>query len=151
MPATAPVGGLADEFDAYLISTGSAFRDLFLANCAPSSSPRKARSGTAPALPSFAKRRGGSGQVRRCRQMATAPVFAPVKGRREPKTPISDSFLEELARDGELFENALHLGQSDQTLTLLWFDDDQLSAPAPARKQWDEDTYRLPKLDGVLP
>ncbi|WP_157788374.1 hypothetical protein [Bradyrhizobium japonicum] len=63
----------------------------------------------------------------------------------------SDSFLEELARDGRLFENALHLGQRDQTLTLLWFDDEQLSAPAPARKQWDEDAYRLRKLDGVLP
>ncbi|MGY3618081.1 C-terminal helicase domain-containing protein [Bradyrhizobium sp. USDA 10063] len=31
------------------------------------------------------------------------------------------------------------------------FDDEQLSAPTPERKQWDEDSYRLRELDGVLP
>ena len=54
-------------------------------------------------------------------------------------------------RDGVLIEDTLHLGQWDQTLTLLWFDDEELASPAPERKQWDEDSYRLRELDGVLP
>jgi hypothetical protein len=62
-----------------------------------------------------------------------------------------DSWFENWAPDGALFEDALHLGQWDQTLTLLWFDDEHLAAPAPKRKQWDEDAYRLRELDGILP
>ncbi len=59
--------------------------------------------------------------------------------------PVNQWF-EDWQRGGVLIEDTRHLGQWDQTLTLLWFDDEQLAPPAPERKQWDEDTYRLRSL-----
>jgi hypothetical protein len=47
--------------------------------------------------------------------------------------------------------DTLHLGQWDQSLTLLWFDDEELPPPQTERKRWDEETYGLRELDGVLP
>ncbi|MET4719933.1 hypothetical protein ABIF63_004039 [Bradyrhizobium japonicum] len=150
MPATAPVGGLADEFDAYLISTGLRFATFSRELCAfVVSEGGKVRYSARSAQLCEAK-----GWIRPGPPLPTDGYSARVRAGERPsgaEDANSDSFLEELARDGELFENALHLGQRDQTLTLLWFDDEQLSAPAPARKQWDEHTDRLRKLDGVLP
>jgi hypothetical protein len=43
----------------------------------------------------------------------------------------------------------MHLGQWDQTLTLLWFDDEELPPTTPERKRWEEETYGLRELDGI--
>ncbi|MDA9393088.1 hypothetical protein WN73_21460 [Bradyrhizobium sp. CCBAU 45394] len=48
------------------------------------------------------------------------------------------------------FEESRHLGQWDQTLTLLWFDDEELAPQAPEYKRWDEENYGLRELDEVL-
>ncbi|WFU71426.1 hypothetical protein [Bradyrhizobium sp. CB2312] len=50
-----------------------------------------------------------------------------------------DARFEDWERDGALIEDTRHLGQWDQTLILLWFDDEESVPPAPERKQWDED------------
>jgi hypothetical protein len=67
----------------------------------------------------------------------------------EPAEP--DQWFEDWERDGSLFEDARHLGAWDQTLTLLWFEDEDLPPPRPERKQWEEETYGLRELDGELP
>jgi len=54
-------------------------------------------------------------------------------------------------RDGVLYEDSRHLGQWDQTLAFLWFDDDDLPPPAHERKGWEEQTHGLSELDGVPP
>jgi hypothetical protein len=36
-------------------------------------------------------------------------------------------------------------------LTLLWFDEEGLPPAASERKRWNEETYGLRELDGILP
>ncbi len=146
----AAISELADEFDASLMSTGSRFatfsRELcaFVLSegskvryCARSASLRDTKAWIRPGslLPedSFSARvRAGAIQ--------TGPEEA------EP-----DQWFDDWERDGSLYEDVRHLGQWDQTLTLLWFDDQDLPPLPAARKRWEEETYGLRELDGNLP
>jgi hypothetical protein len=144
------ISDLADEFDASLIATGSRFatfsRDLcaFVLSeggkvrySARSTSLRDARAWIKPGslLPSASY----STRVRRG-ERASGPEEA------EPT-----EWFDDWERDGTLYEDVRHLGEWDQTLTLLWFDDENLPAPRAERKSWEEQTYGLRELDGVLP
>ena len=62
-----------------------------------------------------------------------------------------DLWFEDWERDGVLVEDARHLAQWDQTLTLLWFDEEDLPPPRAQRDRWEEETYGLRELDGNLP
>jgi hypothetical protein len=148
--AMAAIGSLADEFDASLISTGSRFATFSRELCAfVVSEGGKVRYSARSTLLREAK-----GWIRPGSPLPTDSYSARVRSGEKPsgvEDAEPDLWFEDWARDGALFEDALHLGQWDQTLTLLWFDDDRLAAPAPERKQWDEDSYTLCELDGVLP
>ncbi len=54
------------------------------------------------------------------------------------------------SRGGTLLEEARHLPQWDQTLTLLWFEDEELPAPEHATRE-EEEEQGLAELDGTLP
>lgn len=62
----------------------------------------------------------------------------------------SDVWFPDWDREGTLYEDARHLTQWDQTLALLWFEDDDLP-PREGRAKWEEESYGLRELDGVLP
>ena len=146
----ASIGALADEFEASLISTGSRFATFSGEICA------------------FVLSEGG--RVRYCARSARlrdAKVWIkpgsplPVdsysarvrigENSSGPEEAEPDQWFDDWQRDGLLYEDARHLGQWDQTLTLLWFDDEGLAPPASEPKRWDEETYGLRELDGILP
>jgi Zn-dependent peptidase ImmA (M78 family) len=62
----------------------------------------------------------------------------------------ADNWLHDWEGGGTLVEEARHLGQWDQTLTLLWFDDAETEPPRRVRREEAED-LALRELDGVLP
>lgn len=146
----AAISELADDFDASLISTGSRFATFSRQLCAfvlsedgkvrysaRSTSLRSERAWIRPGttLPTeslSARARAGA--------LLTGPEEA------EPS-----EWFEDWERDGALYEDVRHLEQWDQTLTLLWFDDEDLPPPPIQRKRWEEDDYLLRELDGNLP
>jgi hypothetical protein len=67
-----------------------------------------------------------------------------------PEEAEPKQWFEDWECDGSLYEDARHFGHWDQTLTLLWFDDEELVATAE-RKRWDEEKHGMRELDGVLP
>ncbi|MFG1204538.1 ImmA/IrrE family metallo-endopeptidase [Xanthobacter aminoxidans] len=146
----AAISGLADEFDASLTSTGSRFatfsrelcafvlsEDGKVRYCARSTSLRDAKAWVRIGmdLPSDSY----SARVR-----AGVAVSGPEEA--EP-----DQWFEDWERDGVFYEDVRHLGAWDQTLTLLWFDDEDLPPPRSERKRWEEETFGLRELDGELP
>lgn len=140
---------LAAIFDASTMATGSrfaAFSSLPCAfvlseagkvrYCSRSTSLRDARAWIAPgaALPdgSLSKRiRDGSTES-------------------GPLEVAADVWFSDCDLDATLYEDARHLTQWDQTLTLLWFDDDTPVPPRQGRERWENETYGLRELDGVL-
>jgi hypothetical protein len=62
-----------------------------------------------------------------------------------------DQWFEDWERDGSLYEDVRYLNQWDQTLTLLWFDDDELPPATAQRPRWEEESQGLRELDGILP
>lgn len=67
---------------------------------------------------------------------------------RRPVDPTE--WFDDWDRGGTLFEEARYLHQWNQTLSLLWFEDEQLSSKAD--KDSEEDTDAVCKeLDGILP
>jgi hypothetical protein len=61
----------------------------------------------------------------------------------------ADMWLADWKRGGDLLEQARHLAKWDQTLTLLWFEDEEAPAPRPASRE-EEDESGLKELDGQL-
>lgn len=61
-------------------------------------------------------------------------------------------WFEDWARGGTLFEEAQYLSQWDQTLSLLWFEEDRL--PSGSNSEWEHDEDSDPycsELSGDLP
>ena len=146
----ASISSLAEDFDASLISTGSRFATFSAGLCAFVIS----EGGKVRYSARSARLREAKGWIQPGSTLALDSLSARVRageGRSGPEEAEPEQWFEGWERDGSLYEDARHLGQWDQTLTLLWFDDEELSAPAPERKPWDEDAYRLRELDGVLP
>ena len=133
----AAIGDLADEFDASLISTASRFA-TFSASCAPSSSPRAAKSVIARAR--HASRRQGLDQAGSAFAAThTAPAYGPARPRRAPRKPSPTSG----SRIGT--GRCALRGRSPprpvgSDADLLWFDDDDLPPPRAERKRWGEST-----------
>lgn len=63
----------------------------------------------------------------------------------------ADLWFDGWRRGGSLLEEALHLNQWDQTLSLLWFADEEIPALDTDSGEPQEDEPLLRELDGVLP
>ncbi|MBT9446692.1 MAG: ImmA/IrrE family metallo-endopeptidase [Hyphomonadaceae bacterium] len=143
------IGELADEFDASLLATGSRFATFSRDPCAfvvseggkvryssRSAALRDAKAWIRPGME--VPRDSYSGRMR-AGELPSAPEAA------EPS-----QWFEGWDGDGSLYEDAKHHSQWDQTLTLLWFDDDVLAAPTEKPTMSDDD-FLLRELDGNLP
>jgi hypothetical protein len=146
----ASISALADEFDASLISTGSRFATFSGELCAFVLS----EGGRVRYSARSAHLRDAKAWIKPGSLLSADSYSARVRAGERlsgPEEAEPEQWFEGWERDGSLYEDARHLGQWDQTLTLLWFDDEELPPPASERKRWDEETYGLRELDGVLP
>lgn len=146
----AAISELADEFDASLISTGSRFATFSGELCAFVLS----EGGKVRYSARSASLRDAKAWIKLGSSLPADSLSERIRGGAFPTGPEEaepDQWFEDWERDGSLYEDALHIAQWDQTLTLLWFDDDDLPPSVAGRKQWEEQTYGLRELDGVLP
>lgn len=63
----------------------------------------------------------------------------------------ADIWFSDWFRGGILLEEARHLGRFDQTLTLLWFEDEEVLPKTGANSDDQDEEMGLKELDGVLP
>ena len=63
----------------------------------------------------------------------------------------ADVWFSNWERGGTLLEDARHLGAWDQTVALLWFEDEEMPAPRRDRREREEEEFGLAELDGILP
>lgn len=63
----------------------------------------------------------------------------------------ADRWLARWSRGGVLLEEARHLDDWDQTLTLLWFEDEEVPESRPNDSERRDEEAALEELDGVLP
>jgi len=146
----ATIAKLADDFDASLISTGSRFASFSSDLCAFVLS----EGGKVRYCARSAGLRGTGGWIRPGAALPSSCLSDRARGGHRPmgsEDADPDQWFEDWDRDGSLYEDAIHLDQYDQTLTLLWFDDEDLPPPTSNRRQWEEETQGLRELDGVLP
>ena len=54
-------------------------------------------------------------------------------------------------RGGVLLEDARHLAKWDQTVSLLWFEDEEVPPLGRDRRKREEEEFGLAELDGILP
>ena len=146
----AAISQLADEFDASFMSTGSRFATFSRELCAFVLS----EGGKVRYSSRSASLRDAKAWIRSGRDLPSDSYSARVRAGFPPSGPEEadpEQWFEDWDRDGSLYEDVRQLGQWDQTLTLLWFDDEDLPPPQPERARWEEETYGLRELDGNLP
>ena len=68
-----------------------------------------------------------------------------------PEEIAADIWFSDWDRGGALLEDARHLAQWDQTIALIWFEDEEVPAPEQDRHKRQEEEFGLAELDGVLP
>ena len=69
-----------------------------------------------------------------------------------PEETAADLWFSSWDRGGTLLEDARHLQQWNQTIALLWFEDEELPPPSTDRSQAGEEGEQgLAELDGILP
>jgi len=144
------VSDLAEEFDASLISTGSRFATFSREMCAfvLSEEGQVRYSARSPQL------RDAKGWVKSGMRLPDGSYSARLRSGERPTGPEDAEAAEWFAdwnRDGALQEDAIHISQWDQTLTLLWFDGDDVPPPRVDHGRWEEENTGLRELDGVLP
>lgn len=146
----AAISELSDEFDASLISTGSRFATFSREPCAfvLSEGGKVRYSSRSTSL------RNAKAWIKPGTNLPTDSYSARARAG-SPPSAAEDAdpgqWFEAWDGDGSLYEDVRHLGQWDQTLTLLWFDEEDLAPPAAETKRWSEDDYLLRELDGNLP
>ena len=146
----ASIGSLADEFDASLIATASRFATFSGELCAFVVS----EGGRVRYHARSASLRAARGWIKIGAPLPTDSYSARLRAGETctvPEEAEPDQWFEDWERDGSLFEDSRHFAQWDQTLTLLWFNDEELPPPKPGRRRWDQNTNGLRELDGVLP
>jgi hypothetical protein len=63
----------------------------------------------------------------------------------------ADTWFSNWDRGGVLLEDARHLAHWDQTVALIWFEDEEVPALEPDRHRREEEEPGLAELEGVLP
>lgn len=147
----AAVDAFAGDFVASTIATGSRFATLANAPCAfvlseqgrvrYASRSRALREANAWVQPRLALPKGSVAErVRAGGGTCDGPEEIP-----------ADIWFSDWDRGGILLEDARHLAQWDQTLALLWFEDEEVPAPEQDRHKREEEETGLAELDGILP
>jgi len=68
-----------------------------------------------------------------------------------PEEIMADLWFNDWDRGGVLLEDARYLQRWDQTLSLIWFGDDEEVPPPKRSPREEEEEFGLRELDGVLP
>lgn len=146
----ATVDGLAKDFVASTMATGSRFATLVGAPCAfvlseqgkvrYASRSRALREANAWVQPRLALPKGSVSE--RLRAGGTCDG---------PEEIDADIWFSNWDRGGVLLENARHLAQWDQTVALIWFEDEEVPAPQKDQHKREQEESGLAELDGVLP
>lgn len=69
-----------------------------------------------------------------------------------PEETSADLWFSSWDRGGTVLEDARHFPHWDQTVALLWFDDEELPTPSTERnREREEEEQGLAELDGALP
>ena len=146
----AAISMLAEEFDASLISTGSRFATFSRELCAFVLS----EGGKVRYSARSASLRDAKAWIKPGSSLPTDSYSARVRAGEIPAGPEEaepDQWFEDWERNGSLYEDVRHFDQWDQTVALLWFEDEDLPPPAAEPKRWEEETHGLRELDGTLP
>jgi Zn-dependent peptidase ImmA (M78 family) len=146
----AAVDALAGRFEASVVATGSRFATMTTYPCAFVLAERgKVR---------FSSR---SAKMREAKAWIPNRVDLPdgsfAKRRREGEVGIGPDevdpgiWFEDWDRDDTFFEDARHVAKYDQTIALLWFEEEDLPPAGIDHRQREEDEFGLAELDGILP
>jgi hypothetical protein len=145
----ASISELAKRFEASLTATGSRFATVVDAPCAfvlaeegkvrypaRSTALRDAKAWISPGSPLPA---GSLSEKLRAGIECSGP-----------EKIAADRWFDNWARGGELLEDARYFRPWDQTLALIWFEDEEVPSP-PRSLREEEEEVGLRELDGVLP
>lgn len=141
---------LAREFDASLIATASRFASYSREPCVFILS----EAGKVRFSIRSAAMRGAGAWVRVGTDLPAKSMSARVRSGALPDGPEDcdpDLWFDGWEHDDSVYEDTIHLGQHDHTLTLLWMADDELRPTKVSSKHWEEEARGLAELDGVLP
>lgn len=146
----AAIDELANQFEASVTATGSRFAAMMSCPCAFVLAEKgKVR---------FSSRSATLRDARAwVRLRADLPDGSASKRRRDghagsgPEEVDPDIWFENWDREGTLCEDARHVEKYDQTIALLWFDEEDLPLAREERAQRQEREFGLAELDGVLP
>jgi hypothetical protein len=146
------VDNLATRFVSSTMATGSRFAAVLKAPCAFVIS----ESGKVRYAARSAALRGANAWITPRIEIPQRSISAKIRGGAQadgPEEIDADEWFQDWERGGTLLEEARYLERWDQTLTLLWFEDEEV--PALKRKTWDEaskneDEELLKELDGIL-
>jgi hypothetical protein len=141
------VGNLATRFVASLTATGSRFATVISSPCAfvlseqgkvrYTSRSTVLREANAWVLPRAGLPRGSVSERVRSGEICEGP-----------EEIDADLWFSDWERGGMLLEEARYLNRWDQTLTLIWFEDEEV--PPPVRGEEVEE-WGVKELDGILP
>lgn len=147
----AAVGKLAEDFAASVTATGSRFATVISVPCAFVLFEQ----GKVRYTSRSTSLRDANAWITPRSNVPDGSMTARVRGGEtcaEPDQIDSDVWFESWRRGGTLLEEARHLSRWDQTLTLLWFEDEEIPVYRNSTATCDEeDDQGLPELDGILP
>lgn len=150
----ASIDALASRFEASTMATGSRFAAVLKAPCAFVLSEK----GQVRYASRSTVLRDASAWVAPRIELPASSLSAKLRGGLEcdsQEAIEADEWFQHWERGGMLLEEARHLDRFDQTLTLLWFEDEEVPPPKrgtgrDSEIEEDEDVL-LKELDGVLP
>jgi hypothetical protein len=145
----AAIDDLGKRFVASAMATGSRFAALMRAPCAFVLSER----GKVRYASRSAALREANAWIRPRTMLPDRSLSARLRAGAAsggPEEVDADIWFDNWGRGGTLLEDARHLAAWDQTVALLWFDDEEALAPARDRKNHEEEAFGLAELDGIL-
>jgi len=145
----AAVAELAERFEASLTTTGSRFASLVRVPCAYVLGEKgkvrySARSTTL---------RDAKAWISPGSSLPEGSLAAKLRAGEEysgPDVVAADLWFSDWERGGDLSEDGRYFKPWDQTLSLIWFEDEELPAPHHTVRE-EEEEVGLRELDGILP
>lgn len=138
---------LADRFEASITATGSRYTTAISAPCAFVLSEQGKVRYTSRSL----ALRDANAWIPPHTDIPTGSLSERVRAGEKcdgPEEINANLWFSGWERGGILLEEARHLGRWDQTLTLLWFEDEEVP---PSYEEEEADLMGLKELDGILP